>query len=143
VRALHSPINIAGGPGAISAGLRQLGVDVVMRPTGGRRSDFRRGRRLGREDHLVEWHRSRNRPERMSRAEFAALPRTMEMRELRVRVEQPGFRTRSLVVVTILLDAEVFRRGELAGLYRARWYAEISHPHYPSSRSLSRRNWAA
>ena len=40
-------------------------------------------------------------------------------------MEQPGFRTRSLVVVTSLLDAEAFRRGELAGLYRARWHAEI------------------
>jgi hypothetical protein len=105
--------------------LRQAGVDVVMRQTGGRRTDFRRGRRLGREDHLVEWHRSRNRPEWMSPAEFAALPRVMQMRELRVRVEQPGFRTRSLVVVTSLLDAEAFRRGELAGLYRARWHAEL------------------
>jgi hypothetical protein len=105
--------------------LRPMGVDVVMRRTGGRRTDFRRGRRLGREDHLVEWPRSRNRPGWMSPAEFAAPPRAMEMRAVRVRVEQPGFRTRSLEVVTGLLDAAVFRRGELAGLYRARWYAEI------------------
>jgi hypothetical protein len=105
--------------------LRLEGVDVVMRQTGSRRSDFRRGKRLGREDHLVEWHRDRNRRARMSREEFAALPRVMTMRELRVRVEQPGFRTRSFVVVTALLDPEAFPRGELAGLYRARWYAEL------------------
>jgi hypothetical protein len=105
--------------------LRQLGVDVVMRQTGNRRSDFRRGRRLGREDHLVEWHRDRNRRAWMSREEFAALPRVMVMRELRVRVEQPGFRTKSFVVVTTLLDPGAFPGGELAGLYRARWYAEI------------------
>jgi hypothetical protein len=43
--------------------LRQMGIDVVMRQTGGRRSEFRRGTRLGHEDHLVAWHRSRNRPE--------------------------------------------------------------------------------
>jgi len=105
--------------------LRLMGVDVVMRQTGGRRSDFRRGRRLGREDHLVEWHRGRSRRPWMTRAEFAALPRVMAMRELRVRVEQPGFRTRSFVVVTTLLDPGAFPRGELAALYRARWYAEI------------------
>ena len=64
----------------------------------------------------------------MSREEFAALPRVMAMRELRVRVEQPGFRTRSFVVVTTLLDPEAFPRRELAGLYRARWHAEIGHP---------------
>jgi len=105
--------------------LRQRGVDVVMRQTGGRRSDFRRGTRLGRADHLVAWHRSRNRPEWMSREEFAALPRVMVMRELRVRVKQPGFRTRSFVVVTSLLDPAAFPSEELADLYRARWYAEI------------------
>jgi Transposase DDE domain len=105
--------------------LRQMGVDVVMRQTGNRRSDFRRGTRLGREDHLIDWHRSRNRRAWMTREEFAALPRVMTMRELRVRVERPGFRTRSLVVVTSLLDPGAFPRGELAGLYRARWYAEL------------------
>jgi hypothetical protein len=96
-----------------------------MRQTGNRRSDFRRGVRLGREDHLVEWHRGRNRRAWMSREEFAALPRVMTMRELRVRVEQPGFRTKSFVVVASLLDPGAFRRRDLAGLYRARWYAEI------------------
>ena len=105
--------------------LRRMGVDVVMRQTGNRRSDFRRGARLGREDHLVEWHRDRNRRPWMSREEFAALPRVMAMRELRVRVEQPGFRTRSFVVVTSLLDPEAFPRRELAALYRARWHAEL------------------
>src|SRR4051812_34207940 len=102
---------------------RRRGGEVVRRQTGNRRSDFRRGTRLGREDHTVEWHRDRNRRAWMSREEFAALPRVMAMRELRVRVEQPGFRTKSFVVVTSLLDPGVFRRGELAGLYRARWYA--------------------
>jgi len=105
--------------------LRLIGVDVVMRQTGNRRSDFRRGRRLGREEHLVEWHRDRNRRAWMTREEFAALPRVMTMRELRVRVEQPGFRTRSFVVVTTLLDPEAFPRRELAAVYRARWHAEI------------------
>jgi hypothetical protein len=105
--------------------LRLLGVDVVMRQSGNRRCDFRRGTRLGREDHLVAWHRDRNRRAWMSRAAFAALPRVMPMRELRVRVEQPGFRTRSFVVVTTLLDPEAFPRRELAAVYRARWHAEL------------------
>src|SRR5205823_13130601 len=77
------------------------------------------------EDHVVEWHRDRNRRAWMSREEFAALPRVMMMRELRVRVEQRGFRTRSFVVVTTLLDPGAFPRRELEALYRARWHAEL------------------
>ena len=53
------------------------------------------------------------------------LPRALAMRELRVRVDKPGFRTREFVVVTSLLDPEAFPREELAGLYRARWHAEL------------------
>jgi hypothetical protein len=30
LRALHSPVNVAGGPGAISAGLRELGVESTL-----------------------------------------------------------------------------------------------------------------
>jgi hypothetical protein len=30
VRVLHSPINVAGGPGAISAGLREIGVESTL-----------------------------------------------------------------------------------------------------------------
>jgi Transposase DDE domain len=105
--------------------LAGMGVDVVMRQHGGRRSDFRRGRRLGHEDHLVEWQRSRNRPAWMGREEFAVLPRVLPMREVKVRVDKPGFRTKVFVVVTTLLDPEAFPRQELAGLYRARWHAEL------------------
>jgi hypothetical protein len=102
-----------------------MGVDVVMRQAANRQTDFRTGIKLGREDHIVEWHRHRNRWKWMSRAEFAVLPRVLRMRELRVRVDKPGFRTKQFVIVTSLLDAEVYTREELAGLYRARWHAEL------------------
>ena len=102
-----------------------MGVDVVMRQQGGRRTDFRRGTRLGREDHLVTWQRHRNRREWMTREEFAALPRRLPMRELRVRVDRPGFRTRSFVAITSLTDPEAFPRAELERAYRARWNAEL------------------
>ena len=105
--------------------LAGMKVDVVMRQHGSRRSDFRRGMRLGHEDHLVQWQRSRNRPAWMSREEFAALPRVLLMREVKVRVDKRGFRTKVFVVVTTLLDPEAFPQQELAGLYRARWHAEL------------------
>ena len=106
-------------------GLVQMGVDVVMRQTANRPTDFRQGTKLGREDHLVEWRRHRNRWKWMSREAFVALPRVLQMRELRVRVDKPGFRTKEFVVVTSLLDAKVYSRDELEGLYRARWHAEL------------------
>jgi hypothetical protein len=102
-----------------------MGVDVVMRQVASRRTDFRLGARLGREDHLVEWRRHRNRPKWMSREEFAAPPRVLRMRELRVRVHKAGFRTKSFVLVTSLLDAVAYSREDLAGLYRSRRHVEL------------------
>jgi hypothetical protein len=105
--------------------LVQMGVDVVMRQTANRSTDFRQGTQLGREDHLIEWRRHRNRWKWMSRDAFAAMPRVLPMRELRIRVEKRGFRTKEFVVVTSLLDAKAYPREQLAGLYRARWHAEL------------------
>lgn len=107
------------------AALLARGVDVVMRQHGGRKTDFRRGTRLGREDHLVLWQRGRIRRPWMGLAEFRRLPRELALRELRVRVARRGFRTRSFVVVTSLTDPEAFPAAELASVYRQRWHAEL------------------
>src|SRR5262249_25426544 len=53
------------------------------------------------------------------------LPDSITVREVRFCVEQSGFRTRSLVLVTTLLDPEQASKEELASLYRARWNNEL------------------
>jgi hypothetical protein len=102
----------------------QRKADMVCRLHQGRKADFRRGRRLGREDHVVVWAKPR-RPQWMDEATYAALPATLQVRETRVRVAYPGFRTRVLVVATTLLDAESYPRQDVGLLYRVRWYAEV------------------
>lgn len=100
------------------------GVDVVVRKHQLRRTDFRAGRRLGKDDHLVCWARPQ-RPKWMSPEQYAELPEELTLREVRVRVAQKGFRTKTLVVVTTLLDAEQYPPEEIAILYRQRWQAEL------------------
>ena len=56
------------------AALQARGVDVVVRLHQARTADFRRGRRLGREDHLVTWTKPAHVPDWMSRAEYDAMP---------------------------------------------------------------------
>src|SRR5262249_8856737 len=104
--------------------VRQRGADLVPRLHQGRRADFRRGRRLGPADHVVTWEKP-PRPPWLDEATYAALPKRMQVRELRVRVRHPGFRTRVLVAVTTLLDGTAFPRSDLAVLYRMRWLAEL------------------
>jgi hypothetical protein len=100
------------------------GIDFVVRKHQARRTDFRTGKRLGKDDHLIFWTRPQ-RPKWMSVAQYATLPDELTLREVHIRVAQPGFRTQSLVVVTTLLDAEQYPPEEIALLYRRRWQAEL------------------
>jgi hypothetical protein len=104
--------------------LKQRGVDTVSRLSAHRRADFRKGRRLGKDDHLVVWDKPTS-IRSVDRQTYHSLPDSITVREVRVRVAQPGFRTRSVVVVTTLLDPEQASREELASLYRARWNNEL------------------
>ena len=105
--------------------IRRRSAHVVVRKHQLRATDFRTGRRLGKDDHLVCWEKPQ-RPKWMSREEYADLPDSLTLREVRVRVTQPGFRTQELVVVTTLLDAEEYLADEIAKLYRRRWQAELN-----------------
>ena len=104
--------------------LKQRGVDTVSRLSAHRWADFRQGTRLGRDDHLVQWKKPTS-IRSVDRQTYNSLPDSITVREARFRVEQPGFRTRSVVVVTTLLDPEQASKGELASLYRARWNNEL------------------
>jgi hypothetical protein len=107
------------------ATLRRQGVDVVARQNATRNTDFRCGRWLGTLDHVVVWKRPSFDSARFDRAEWAALPEEMEVRELRFQVEQAGFRPREIIVVTTLLDPLAYPKEDLCGLYRERWHCEL------------------
>jgi putative transposase len=100
------------------------GVDVVFRMHQRRDYDFRRGRRLGRRDHVVIWHKPQ-RPDWMDAATYAALPATLTVREMRVQVATPGCRTQELVVVTTLTDADAYSKEDIGDLYHERWHVEL------------------
>ncbi len=109
----------------VIAALQARGVDVVVRLHQCRTADFRRGRRLGRQDHLVTWPRPQQVPDWMSRVEYDAMPGQLTVREFRVRVQDKTKRVRNLVVVTTLLEAKTYQAKGLGGLVRQRWYAEL------------------
>jgi hypothetical protein len=107
------------------AALQARGVDVIVRLHQARTADFRRGRRLGREDHLVTWTKPAHVPGWMSRAEYDAMPAQLTVRELRVHVRDRAKRVRELVVVTTLSDHVAYPADELGALFRRRWHAEL------------------
>jgi len=105
--------------------VQERGLDFVGRLNkANRKADFRRGKRLGPQDHIVRWFKPTS-IRSLDRRTYQTLPEFITIREARIRVTQPGFRTRAIVVVTTLLDPQQTSKADLAALYRARWNNEL------------------
>jgi hypothetical protein len=98
------------------ATLQAAGVDVLFEQHGSRITDFRRGKALGRRDHVVCWSKPTTRPQWMSREVYRAFPEQISVREAKVDGQ---------VLVTTMCDARAVRKRELAALYAHRWHVEL------------------
>ena len=105
--------------------LQQRGIHLVSRLNKAhRKADFRKGIRLGKEDHLIGWRKPPS-IRSVSNKAYRQFPDYIFVREVRIHVHQPGFRSRSIVVVTTLLNPTEVTKQDLAFLYRARWHNEL------------------
>jgi IS4 transposase len=86
-------------------------------------------KQLGATDQLVDWLKPKSRPGWMTAAQFAALPDALTVRELRYEIQQPGFRSRQITLVTTLVDNARYPLEALADLYRQRWQIETNFAH--------------
>jgi hypothetical protein len=93
-------------------------------------------RRLGVLDQVVEWFKPEVRPEWMTAEEYAKLPDKLIVRELRYQVGRRGFRTRTVTLVTTLLDPEAYPLAALAELYGARWRVELNLRHLKTTMKM-------
>jgi hypothetical protein len=93
-------------------------------------------RSLGVLDQVVEWFKPVEPPGWMTAEEYAALPETLIVRELRYQVGRPGFRTRTVTLVTTLLDAELYPLDALAQLYGTRWRVELNLRHLKTTMKM-------
>ena len=98
-------------------------------PTATGRSRARWLRSLGAQDQVVEWFKGYQRPRWMTADAFAALPVTLTVRELRYSIKRPGFRVRTVTLVTTLLDPAAYPTDALTQLYRSRWRVETNLAH--------------
>jgi hypothetical protein len=104
--------------------LLACGADACFRLHQRRKYDFRKGRRLGRGDHVVTWAKPA-RPAWMDEDTYAGLPETLSVREVRVVVTEPGCRSREVLVATTLADARAYPKEDIAELYHKRWHVEL------------------
>jgi DDE family transposase len=98
------------------ATLLERGVDIVMQQHAARKTDFRRGQRLGAHDHRVEWVKPNVKPHWMSAEDFDSFPESIAMREVKV--------VNKILVTTLLSTKEAPKRA-LNTLYWDRWHIEL------------------
>lgn len=113
-------------------------VQAVFRVRGACRRDFRRGRRLSRDERLVHWRQSAKPPRTITPEEWATLPEVLPLRLVRCRASLRGFRTRQVILVTTLLDRDAYPAHALAQLYLRRWEMELALRHLKVTLQMDR-----
>lgn len=78
---------------------------------------------LGKDDLLIHWKR----PVRSgySQDNWNDLPEMFLLRQIKVAINQPGFRSSSFHIITTLLDAKKYSASKIADLYFQRWNVEL------------------
>lgn len=102
----------------------KLRVDVAFPMFTARNYDFRKGHRLGKKDHTVEWHKPQK-PQWMSHDEYETFPSRILIREVAIDGNRKGFRTQPRIIVTTLIDARCVSKEDLKMLYDYRWCVEL------------------
>ena len=111
-------------------------VQVCARMHQKRGVDFRRGKRLGKHDHLIHWTRPQQ-PTWMDDEMYQTIPETLELREIRFSVSTPGSRTTTITIATTLTDAKKYTKADIAQLYGFRWNSELDIRHIKTSLNLN------
>jgi len=102
-------------------------VAALFRLHHARAGDLRKGKRLGKNDRLVQWRKPQNGERRryLPWALWHGIAPELPVRILRCRLRRAGYRTRSLTLVTTLVDAQLYPAEQLALLYAKRWQIEL------------------
>jgi IS4 transposase len=101
------------------------GVHCLFRLHQARPADLRKGKRLGKKDRLFTWDKPAQCPRYLPKAVWKTISKQLSVRVLRCSLPVPGFRVRSVTLVTTLLDPQKYPAEELARLYAERWRVEL------------------
>lgn len=114
------------------------GVGSLFRLHQARAADFRKGKRLGKDDRLFTWAKPKQKPSYLPQSLWKLIPDELSVRVLRFQLRVPGFRPQSVTLVTTLIDAQAYPAMELARLYARRWRIELWFRNIKTSMGMER-----
>jgi len=83
------------------------------------------------------WQKPEERPGWMEAAQYALLPRFIDVRIVRYTIEHPGFRTQHVLVATTLMDRVLWPDPKIAELYGHRWNIETCFAHLKTTMKMN------
>jgi hypothetical protein len=105
--------------------LKQQGVDMLTRMNSMRKLKRKDLIRLGKNDYLTTWKKPVARRAGMTKQEWAQVDNEMTMRITKYNIIKNGFRTKTVMLSTTLLNPELYPAEALAELYGRRWGIEV------------------
>src|SRR6266487_3727307 len=111
-------------------------VACLFRLHQARPADLRQGKRLGKNDRLVLWHKPQQKPRWLPQSCWKKIPEQLSLRVLRFKLCRRGYRPDSVTLVTTLLDAKEYPAQDLAELYARRWHIELWFRHIKTSMGM-------
>ena len=107
------------------ARMEQRGAHYVLRMHQKRKANFRAGIRYGKDDHAIRLEKP-DRPKWMSKEEYELYPEFIVVREVKIRIQQKGFRTKEIIIHTSFEDDIEYSKDDIGLLFRRRWQAELN-----------------
>jgi hypothetical protein len=101
------------------------GVGSVFRLHQSRHVDWRKGKRLEKNDRLFTWSKPPKKPRYLPQYLWKLVPSELPVRVLRFQLKVRGFRPESVTLVTTMTDAKLYPAAEVAQLYARRWKIEL------------------
>lgn len=105
---------------------RKAHVLMRLHDARARALDWRKGKKISRYERLVTWKRPQQPSgSTMTKAEWKALPKSIEVRLIKLSFENRAGEKADLILVTTLTDPQKYDGIELADLYARRWDIEL------------------
>lgn len=104
------------------AAMQDRGGDILMEQFGARRrsTDFRRGQKIGKRDHLIQLTKPPRCPSWMDEAQYDSAPDSITVREMKVAGK---------ILLTTMTCPSTYPTPALKALYQCRWHVELDIRH--------------
>jgi len=103
----------------------ERGFDLIARLHQARERDLKKLLPKGCDDRVNYWKKpsDKARPDYFDEQQWKAVPETVPVRVVRLKLACPGFRSQDIIVATSLMDASL---EEISALFLRRWEMEVS-----------------